>query len=214
MNSITDNMISLEEARYALQCMNKYSFTAEEALETIDEYVNRVRNVNMAWLANYIIDTKLSEMQRQVIRRCCFDSISVAECAGELGVSLRAVYSARTKAMDIIGEYLEALVMYFRNLPENETVPLFVGQSLKILSAGGKEDSRVGNIIRNIRLSHGVSTQAAAKAVGRSEKDILSFEKGTKSLTLEDLEKYSRAFGVTITVEFDKGNGVIKWNEQ
>lgn len=214
MNSITDNMISLEEARYALQCMKNLSFSVEESLETIDGYIDRVRDVNMAWLTNYVIDTRLSEMQRSVIRRCCFDEISVADCAEELGVSLRAVYSAKAKAMDIIGGYLEPLVMYFRNLSDKEKVPLFVNRSMEILSAQKAAEGKVGNIMKNIRVSQGADISIASKMTGVSEKEIHALEKGMKQPTIEELKKYSQAFGVKITLEIDKGNGELKWKKQ
>ncbi|MBQ8228155.1 MAG: transcriptional regulator [Clostridia bacterium] len=214
MKSISDNLISLEEANFALKCMKDYLFTPAEAIESIESVVNRVRNIDMAHLTNHIIDTKLSVVQRHVIRRCCLDSISANQCAQELGISLRAVYSARAKGLEIIEAYLEPLVMYFRNLPGKETVPLYVAESLKILASQNQQQGETGKVIKNIRTAHSVSIEDTAKVTGVREKDILSSEKGIRPLNVDEIENYSRAFGVNIIIEFDKGKVTAKWKEQ
>lgn len=214
MKSITDNLISLEEANFALRCMRDYSFTPAEAMESIETVVNRVRNIDMAQLTNYIIDTKLSAVQRHVIRRCCLDSISANQCAQELNISLRAVYSARARGLEIIEEYLEPIVMYFRNLPGRDTVPIFAANSLKILASQSHKQGETGNIIKNIRTAHSMSVEDTAKVTGVREKDILSAEKGIRPLSVDEIENYSRAFGVNIIIEFNKGKVTAKWKEQ
>ena len=214
MNSITDNLISVEEANFALRCMREYLFTPQEALDSIETVVNRVRNIDMAHLTNHIIDTKLSAVQRHVIRRCCLEGVSVSQCAGELGLSLRAVYSARARGLEIIEEYLEPLVMYFRNLPGRDTVPLFAANSLKILAGQSHRQGTTNSIIKNIRTAYGISTQDIAKMSGVREKDILSSEKGSRPISVDEIENYSRIFGVNITLEFKKGKVTAIWKEQ
>ncbi len=214
MNSITNNLISIEEAKYALKCIKEYSFSVSEAVDSIDSIVNRVRNIDMAKLVNHIIDTKLSPVQQTVIRRCCLEFVSANQCAQELGISLRAVYAARAKGLEIIGGYLEPVVMYFRNLPGRETVPLFVTQSLKTLAAQRKERGSINEIIKNIRVAHSVSEEDIAKMSGVRVKDILSAEKGNRALTVDEIENYSRIFGVNITLEFNEGKVTALWKKQ
>ena len=214
MNSITDNLISVEEAKFALRCMREHLFNEQEAMDSIETVVNRVRNIDMAHLTNHIIDTKLSAVQRHVIRRCCLDGGSVSQCAAELGLSLRAIYSARTKGLEIIEEYLEPLVMYFRNLPGRETVPLFAANSLKILASQSQSKSEAGNMLRNIRTAYSVSSQDIAKMSGVREKDILSSEKGARPVSVDEIENYSRIFGVNITLEFKEGKVNAVWKKQ
>ena len=67
MKSISDNIISIEEAQTALKCMQKSSLSAKEALETVDEYIERVRAVSMASLTDYIIENRLTPVQREAI---------------------------------------------------------------------------------------------------------------------------------------------------
>ncbi len=214
MNSITDNLISIEEANFALRCMKEHLFTPQEAMDSIETVVNRVRNIDMAHLVNHIIDTKLSAVQRHVVRRCCLEGVSVSQCAGELGLSQRAVYAAKNKGVEIIEEYLEPLVMYFRNLSGREVVPLFAANSLKILASQLHKQGEAETILKNIRTAYDVSTQDIAKMSGVREKDILSAEKGSRPVSVDEIENYSRIFGVNITLEFDKGKVTAIWKEQ
>ena len=194
--------------------MREYLFNEQEAMDSIETVVNRVRNIDMAHLTNHIIDTKLSAVQRHIIRRCCFDGVSVSQCAAELGLSLRAIYSARAKGLEIIEEYLEPLVMYFRNLPGRETVPLFAANSLKILASQSQNKSEAANMLRNIRTAYSVSAQDIAKMSGVREKDILSAEKGSRPVSVDEIENYSRIFGVNITLEFKEGKVNAEWKKQ
>ncbi len=183
-------------------------------MESIESLVNRVRNIDMAYLTNHIIDTKLSAVQRHVVRRCCLDGISANQCADELGITLRAVYSSRARGLKIIEEYLEPIVMYFRNLSGREAVPLFVAGSLKILSSLSQKQGKTNEILKNIRVAHNMSVNDVAKMSGVREKDILSAEKGSRSLSVDEIENYSRIFGVDITIKFTKGKVTAIWNEQ
>ena len=207
-------MISIEEANFALRCMREHNFTPQEAMDSIEAVVNRARNIDMARLVNHIIDTRLSAVQRSVVRRCCLEGVSVSQCAGELGLSLRAVYSARARGLEIIEEYLEPLVMYFRNLPGRESVPLFAANSLRILACRNQRQGEVNSILKNIRTAYGVSTQDVAKTSGVREKDILSAEKGSRPVSVDEIENYSRIFGVNITLEFQNGKVTAIWKEQ
>ena len=56
MKSISDEVISIEEARAALRCMRLCSFDEEEALESIDRLVGRIRKVGTAKLVEEIIE--------------------------------------------------------------------------------------------------------------------------------------------------------------
>ncbi len=213
MNTITDEMISLEEARFALNNIVKNSFTVEESLETLDSYIERVRLVNMAWLVNYIIDTRLSEIQKYVVKSILFEMNSADECAQRLGVSLRAVYSAKKKALEIIGSYLEPVLMYFQNLTEIKDVSLFTLSAINTLSAQKNIGKRNENVLLNIRLSHGADLSLTSKLTGLSEKEILQLENGNKEITLNALKRYSKGFNLKITYSSDLENGGLEWKK-
>ncbi len=213
MNTITDKMISLEEARFALNNIVKNSFSVEESLETLDSYVERVRLVNMAWLVNHIIETKLTDIQKYVIKSILFEMKGADECAEGLGVSLRAVYSAKKKALEIIEGYIEPILMYFENLTEIKDVSLFALSALNVLSAQKSKGKANDNVLLKIRLYHGADLPLTAKLTGYSEKEILQFESGVKEITVNALERYSKGFKLKIVYDSDPITGGLKWTK-
>ena len=62
----------------------------------------------MAYLVDYLIKNRLTHMQAEVIRLCCLEDISAAEAATRLGMSVRCIYAAKTKAKEILKVYITA----------------------------------------------------------------------------------------------------------
>lgn len=211
MNTITDNSILLDEARLALREMRKFGFDAQESLEGIDSYVNRVRTICISELLDYVIETKLTEIQKHTLKDYWFNDITPDETAEKLGVSLRAVYSSRTKAQAIVKDYLEPLIMYFRNMPSSDVMPAVISESRDVLRAKKAHEHSLDGALEKIRLTFGAETALAASALGINEKELIEKEKSKCEPTLNELKKYSRAFGTKIILEIDNGNGEIKW---
>lgn len=212
MNTITDNSILVEEARFALREMKKHGFSAEESLETVDSYINRVRAVCIAELMNYVIDTKLTEIQRCALRDFWFNDITPDETAEKTGVSVRTVYASRARAQEILKDYLEPLVMYLRSMPSSDVMPAVIKEGREILRAREQSGSSLGKALESIRLNFGAGTELAASALGIKEKELIKKEKSNVEPTLPELETYSRAFGARIILEFNNGKGEIRWN--
>ena len=72
MKDISNEVISLEEARAALKCMRLCSFDENEALESIDSLVSRIRKVGTARLVEEIIENRLSDTQRRFMKEYWF----------------------------------------------------------------------------------------------------------------------------------------------
>lgn len=211
MNTISDRTISIEEANMALKEMSRQKLNEYESLETIDSYVNRVRTLSLSELVDYVIDTKLTEIQKQIIRDCWFENISPDKTAEKLGISRRAVYLSREKAQEALRDYLEPLIMYFGNLPSADITPAVIDESLAVSKARKKSAVSFGSALKSIRLAFGAGTALAAEALGISEKELIRKEKMKKEPALSELKKLSRAFGAKITLEFNNGNGEIRW---
>lgn len=214
MNSITDELISLEEARFALDCMRRHGFSTEEALESIDSLVERKRTVTVAYLVNYLIANRLTQMQSDVIRLCCLEDISAAEAAERLGVSVRCIYSAKAKGKEILKEYLEVLIMYFKDLETSEMSPLFLDEALDVLRAQERDKGDIAILLKDLRLSKAISLEQCAKFLKIGEKKLFETEQGKRSPTISEIEKYSRLTGAEITIKISKGNGEITWKNQ
>lgn len=211
MNTITDNSILLDEARLALREMRKYGFDPEESLEGIGSYVNRVRTICVSELIDHVIETRLTEIQKRVIKDYWFNGIAPEDTAKEMNVSRRTVYSSRAKAQDVIKDYLEPLITYFRNLPSSDVMPVVLSEAFTILKAKNASAENLDNALQNIRLTFGAETGLAASALGIKEDELIRKEKTKCEPTLSELKNYSRAFGTKIILEFDNGNGEIKW---
>lgn len=211
VNTITDNSILIEEARMALREMRRQGCDAQEGLETIDSYVNRIRAVSISDLVNYVIENRLTDVQRQTLRDYWFEGITPSETAQKLGIAVRTVYSARAKAQQVLKDYLEPLIMYLRSLPSADVMPAVICESRDILRAKKSSHNNLDTALENIRLSFGAETALAAAALGIKEKELIKKEKNNCTPTINELEAYSKAFGTKIILEFDNGNGEIKW---
>lgn len=214
MNSITDELISIEEARFALNCIRRHGFNTEEALESVDSLINRTRTVNMAYIVNYLIKNRLTPVQAEVVRLCCMEDISAAEAATRLGMSVRCVYSAKTKAKEILKNYLEVLIMYFKNLEEYEMSPLFIDETLDVLRAQKRKKGDISVLLKDLRTAYAIDTSQCAKFLNISEKKIQDMEQGKRSPTISEIQKYSRLTGSEIIIKITKGNGEFKWIKQ
>lgn len=211
MNTISDNSILVEEAQFALNAMKNLGFSPEESLETVDSYVNRVRAVCIAELMHYVIETKLTGIQQRSLSDYWFNDKPPDETAEELGVAVRTVYASRAKAQKILKDYLEPLVMYLRSMPSSDVMPAVIKDSRDILRARERRRENLGSALESIRLTFGAGTELAASALGINEKELIKKEKSKCVPTLRELETYSKAFGAKIILEFNNGNGEIKW---
>ncbi len=211
MTTITDNSILLDEAQLALREMRKLGLDAQESLESIDSYVNRVRTVRISGLLSNIIETKLTEIQKQTLKDFWFNDVPPDDTAKRLGVSLRSVYSARTKAQEILKDYLEPLITYLRDMPSSDVMPAVINEARSVLRAENTLPWDFNETLKNIRLTFGAEVPLAASALGISEKELIEKEKLKIEPTLSELKTLSGAFGAKIIVILNNGNGEIKW---
>lgn len=211
MNTITDNSILLDEARLALREMRKMGYTPDESLEGIGSYVNRVRAICVSELIDNVIETRLSELQKRIIRDYWFNDIAPDDIAESLNISRRTFYSSKARAQDVIKDYLEPLITYFRNLPSSDVMPAVLDESFAMLKARKASAENLDSALKNIRLTFGAETGLAASALGIEEEELIKKENSKREPKLSDFKKYSKAFSTKIILEFDNGNGEIKW---
>ena len=193
--------------------MEKCSLTSQEAIESIDGYVDRIRKIRVAKLVDFIIDTKLTPVQKSIIEDFWFNGITPAQTAGRLGISLSTVYASKAKAQRVIKDYLEPLVMYFKDIPECDTAPV-AEMCLEMLKAKKSSDVLLGESLKNIRLCGAVDAAVLSKALGINESELKKIESGNKELTTSLLEKYSRIFKINIYLQCSDGEWRLKWTDR
>lgn len=213
MKSISDEIISVEEARAALRCMRLCSFDEEEALESIDSLIHRIRKVGTAKLVEEIIEKRLSETQRHFVKEYWYLNKNTAQIARETGVSQANVYRTIARANETIKDFITPLVMYHTDLADVKIQPLYVEEIMKICSASNSRSEKLSDKLKNIRLSNAVTPEQLAKAVCITVKELDMIEKGRKMPSVDILERYSKVFGIEFDFKISKGKGRYEWKE-
>ena len=213
MKGISDEVISVEEAKAALRCMRLGGFDESEALESIDSLVGRIRKLGTAKLVDDIIETDLSENQRIFVQEYWFSGKSTAQIARERGMSQANVYRTLTRANETITELLTPLVRYHRDLPDVQVAPLFLAEIMGVCSARRNKGENIGEQLKSIRLSRAATPEQTARALCITEKQLGKIEGSVAEPTLELLEKYSAVFSVRFNFEFVNGRRKCEWKE-
>lgn len=213
MKNISDEVISVEEARAALRCMRLCSFDETEALESVESLVHRIRKVGTARLVEEIIEKKLSETQKHFVKEFWFNEKNTAQIARENGVSQANVYRTISRANETIKEFITPLVMYHNDLVITEIEPLYFSEIMNITSASERKGISLSEQLKVIRLSNAVTSEQLAKAVCITVGELEKIENGKKLPSLEILERYSRIFNVEINLKFINGKGRYEWKK-
>ncbi|MEE1504356.1 MAG: hypothetical protein UGF89_08965, partial [Acutalibacteraceae bacterium] len=165
MKNISDEVVSVEEARAALRCMRLCSFDEGEALESVESLIHRIRRVGTAKLVEEVIENRLSDTQRKFIKEYWYENKNTAQIARDNGVSQANVYRTITRANEAIKNFIMPLVMYHSDLTDIKVQPLYFEEIMKISSAMKQKGGDVSDQLRNLRLSNGVKPEQLAKAV-------------------------------------------------
>ena len=111
MNTFSEKIISVEEARTALRCMKLGDLSEDEALECLDEFVFRVRNVTTAKIVEEIIEKELTPLQTEVMKMY-LDNMGVAQIGRVLGLSQAAASKIVVRANNTIVKLMTPLIKY------------------------------------------------------------------------------------------------------
>ena len=213
MNTISDTVISVEEAKTALRCMRLCNLDEYEALESLDGLIERVRKIGMAKLVENIIETKLTQNQRTIVQEFWFCQKNTSQIARELGVSQSNVYRTLTRANETIKELLTPLVTYFSDLPCVQVAPVILRETMKICSARSDNADTLSAVLKNIRLSKAVTPECAAQALGITVKELEKIESGQTIPALDYIQRFSQVFNVELNFSIVKGKERYEWKE-
>ncbi len=213
MKNISDEVVSVEEARAALRCMRLCSFDEGEALESVESLIHRIRRVGTARLVEEVIENRLSDTQRQFIKEYWYENKNTAQIARENGVSQANVYRTIARANETIKNFIMPLVMYHSDLTDVKVHPLYFEEIMKISSAMKQKGESISDRLKNLRLSNGVKPEQLAKAVCITPKELEMIENGKKMPTIDLIARYSKVFGIEISLKFEKGKGRYEWKE-
>ena len=212
MENVSERIISLEEARTALKCMRLGGLDPEEALESLEETVERIRRVTTAKLVEKIIEEKLSAVQRDYIKKYWYEQKNTAQIARECGVSQAGVYRTIERANEVIKELMTPLIMYQKDLSEVDVVPV-IREALEISAAKNGNTASFCDALRSFRMERGIAPEVLAKALKISPDELNEIENGMRLPSLTTAIRYSVLFNIRIEMTFINGKGEYKWKK-
>lgn len=210
MTNISDEMISVDEAKAALRCMRLSGLSEEDSLESIDCFAERIRKVSTAMLVEDIIENQLSRTQSTFIKDFWYSGKNTTEIASEYEVSRANVYRTLSRASDTIRRLMTPLVEYHKNLIDIELVPIYLNEIMQICSARNSETDSFCSQLRNIRISYAITAQHLADSLKISLRELTEIESGRRIPTITTMMRYSALFGLEIKLEFTNGRGTYQ----
>lgn len=209
---MNERMLTFEEAKTALRCMRLGGLSEDEALDTIEEVADRVRKVSISKLVESIIEEKLSDIQRDYIKKYWYEQKSTAQIARECGVSQASVYKTIERAHIIIKELMTPVMKYAENVLDADVITL-TEEAMEICSARKALTDSFCESLRNIRIANAVSPEALARALKISIRELEEIESGRRVPSIITAMRYSTIFGMEITMTFVNGRGIYEWEK-
>lgn len=208
MNGVSEKMISVEEAKAALRCMRLSGLDEEEALESMDDFVFRIRDITMAGIVEDIIKNEITPAQYRVMKLYLYDGMTPTEIGRSLGISQSTAYNTIARVNSLIARLLSPLIKYLDNLNDVTVTPLLIGKLYDICASRKSEERNFCTKLKNLRLSYAISEESLAKNLRISQRELYDIESGRKIPSLTVVMRYSALFEVEINMNFKNGKGV------
>lgn len=209
MNFSEEKMISVEEAKKALRCMQLSGLSLEEALETLDDCAFRIRNLTTSKIVERLIETELTEPQRRVIKMYFYDEMNTVQIGKALNISQASAYQTIERASNILVRLLTPLIEYQNDIAVTDEIPIKVNGLLKICAAQNSNAKDFATQLRNLRLAYDVSEERLAANLKISEHELAEIETGKRLPTVIAAMRYSALFDAEINMNFKNGKGVF-----
>lgn len=213
MNDFSEKLISMEEARAALKAMRLGGLNEDEALECIDEVAERVRKVTCVTLVEDIIESKLSAVQRDYIKKFWYEQKNTAQIAREYGVTQAGVYRTIERANEIIKDLMSSVLSYQNNLKLSEVKPLAIEGIMEVSSASKSFTASFCEALRNQRVSRAIAPETLARALKISRKELEDIENGYQIPSAVTVMRYTALFEMEIKMTFINGRGSYEWQK-
>lgn len=207
MNTFSEKIISVEEARTALRCMRLGDLSEDEALECLDEFVFRVRNITTAKIVEEIIEKELTPLQTEVMKMYLYDNMGVAQIGRVLGLSQAAVSKIVVRANNTIVKLMTPLIKYQSDVSDAEIVPIKIGKLLDICSARNGNAASFGEELKNLRIAYDIGAEQLSSNLKISKWDLTAIESGRKIPSITTAMRYSALFDAEIEMKFKNGRG-------
>lgn len=164
--------------------------------ETPAAYAWRKREVDMSLLLEKAIENELTENEKRIVEDRWYKSLSLSQIARNRGISPAAVKHTSERALEKLERVLKYVVFYQRDIIEESIVPAAVGRARLIAASKKLNAYSIGERIKRLRLSRGISLKLFSDSTGIAEKRIAEIE-GEGVLKTEELILISEFFAVS-----------------
>lgn len=209
MNGNDEKMISVEEAKTALRCMQLSGLSIEDALDSLEDCAFRVRNLTTSKIIERLIETELTEPQRKVIKMYFYDRMNTVQIGRKLKMSQASAYQTIERASSILVKLLTPLIEYQNDIVEVEAIPVKVSGLLRICAAQNSNAEDFATQLLNLRLAYDVSEKRLASNLKISERELADIESGKRIPSVTTAMRYSALFDTEINMNFKNGKGVF-----
>lgn len=176
------------------------------ACEAPAAYAWRKRGVDMSILLERAMESELTGIERDTLRAFWFESLSVSEIARLRKISTAAVSDTIARAKEKLKRTLKYAVMYQHDILNEETaLPMALARAKAIAAARNAASNSVGEKIRHLRESQGISCSEMSNALGMTAQRLKAIEEG-KPMYARELVLMSGFFGVTADYLMSSGS--------
>ena len=165
--------------------------------EELAEYVYRRRTVDLAYLVSQVMQDELTKSERAAVEKVCYEQKPIIQAANELGVNRATLARTLDRVTAKLEHSLKYAVMYQYNLHHVEFLPAAVRQAFALNAVRHYEPKSVGECIRCLRESEGISLCVLADTSGIERDRLEKLEHGEEQPLAAELVSLSAYFGTT-----------------
>lgn len=164
--------------------------------ETVDEYLLRKRKIELNCLVNRVIESELSDKDREIVNLHWFRGLSVTETAKIMSLDHSTVSRRLEKINDIIYDKLKYAVEYRYGKDYSAHIKIIIKNKDALCLLSEDFDTPCQRI-KNIRQRQGISLEDAQTMTGLGIRKLEELEKGKREMTLSDIIRIATAFKVS-----------------
>ncbi len=161
--------------------------------ETIDEYLLRKRKVELNCLVNRVIESELTEKDKNLVKLHWYEGKNVTETAKVLGLERSAVSRRLDKINEIIYDKLKYAIEYRYGKDYSSSVKMIIKNKDALCLISEDFESPAGRI-KNLRQRQGFSLEETEIMTGIGKKKLESIENGERELSVSDIIRFATAF--------------------
>jgi len=165
--------------------------------ETQAEFIERKHGVDLADLVQIVIEEKLNEKEKFILRGFWFKGMTPKAIALKSNSSVSNIYKILNTAEKKIRMYLEYVIVYQDHLIKRELIPVSVRQSISDAAIKQAKGKSMGERLKKLRVSENIPIQRLESSLQMPTGRLDFIEKGKSLPNTEELIKLTAFFNTT-----------------